>query len=201
MKIIMASNNKGKVGEVKEILKTDEVYSLEDIGYLQDIEEYGNTFHINALIKAQTIAEKFPEYIIIADDSGLCVEALEGGPGVYSARYAMNEIDYQKDFNLANNNLLLKNMENISNRTAYFSSVMCVIKPEEEPRFFSGTLKGEIATKIKEGNGFGYDPLFKCDGKFLSELTVKEKNLISHRGKALEKVINYINKENSTNMN
>ncbi|MFV0289151.1 MAG: RdgB/HAM1 family non-canonical purine NTP pyrophosphatase [Mycoplasmatales bacterium] len=192
MKIIIASNNEGKIQEIKKLLKTKDVYSLQDIGYTEDIKEYGTTYHINALIKAQTIAQKFPEYIIIADDSGISVEALKGEPGVYSARYGQTQNGYEANPNMVNNQLLLTNLQGISNRKAKFVSVMCVIKPGQEPYFFRGDLKGEIALEICEAQGFGYDPIFLYEGKYLSQMSVEAKNEISHRGQALTKVVDYL---------
>ncbi len=197
MKIILASNNKGKVEEIKKLLDHQNVYSLNDISFEKEIEEYGDTFHINSLIKAQTLNKLHPNDIIIADDSGLCVESLNFQPGIYSARYAKNEDDYLINKDQANNKLLLKNLKNKDNRSAFFICVMCIIIPDQEPVFFSGKLKGQIAQEIKDGNGFGYDPIFLYNDKYLSELSIEEKNKISHRAKALEKVANYLTLQNN----
>lgn len=188
MRYIVASNNKGKIKEIKAILNYDNVVSLEDIGFLEDIEEYGTTFEMNSLIKAQTLSKLYPNDIIIADDSGLCIDALDGEPGVYSARYAMEDPLYKEEKFLACMNKALKNLEGIKNRKAYFVSVICLIKPGKEPMFFRGELHGEIASEIKSGNGFGYDPIFLYEGNYISLLSDEEKNNISHRKIALEKM-------------
>ncbi len=188
MRYIVASNNKGKIKEIKAILNYDNVVSLEDIGFFDEIEEYGTTFEMNSLIKAQTLSELYPNDIIIADDSGLCIDALSGEPGVYSARYAMEDPLYKKEKFLACMNKVLKKLEGVEKRSAYFVSVICLIKPGVEPKFFRGELKGEIATEIKSGNGFGYDPIFLYEGNYISLLSDEEKNNISHRKIALEKM-------------
>lgn len=195
MRIIVASNNQGKIREIKKMFNTENVFSLNDIGYKEDIEEYGKTFYINALIKVEELSEMYPDDIIISDDSGLCVESLNNDPGVYSARYAKEEEKYKENKDKANNELLLRNMQSIKNRKAYFITIICVKIPGKEPTFFNGKLKGEIANEIHEGNGFGYDPLFIYEGRYLSTLTIDEKNTISHRAKALKKTIKYINNE------
>ncbi len=188
MRYIVASNNKGKIKEIKAILNYDNVVSLEDIGFLDDIEEYGTTFEMNSLIKAQTLSKLYPNDIIIADDSGLCIDALGGEPGVYSARYAMEDPLYKEEKFLACMNKALKNLEGKENRKAYFVSVICLIKPGNEPMFFRGELHGSIANEIKSGNGFGYDPIFLYEGNYISLLSDEEKNNISHRKIALEKM-------------
>ncbi len=188
MRYIVASNNKGKIKEIKAILNYDNVVSLEDIGFFDEIEEYGTTFEMNSLIKAQTLSSLYPEDIIIADDSGLCIDALNGAPGVYSARYAMEDPLYKEDKFLACMNKVLDKLKDASNRKAYFVSVICLIKPGEEPKFFRGELHGEIANEIKYGNGFGYDPIFLYEGDYISLLSDNKKNSISHRKIALEKM-------------
>ncbi len=188
MRYIVASNNKGKIKEIKAILNYDNVVSLEEIGFLDEIEEYGTTFEMNSLIKAQTLSTLYPNDIIIADDSGLCIDDLNGAPGVYSARYAMEDPLYKEDKFLACMNKALNKLKDISNRKAYFVSVICLIKPGEEPKFFRGELHGEIASEIKSGNGFGYDPIFLYEGNYISLLSDDQKNNISHRKIALEKM-------------
>lgn len=187
MRIIFASNNQGKIQEVKSILNK-EIYTLDDVGYNEEIEEYGHTFHTNALIKAQKISQFFPDDIVIADDSGLCVKALNNAPGVYSKRYAKGQKGYEENINRTNNEYLLQNLESIENREAYFQTVICMIKPNHEPIFYSGKLEGLILKEEKGENGFGYDPIFEYNNKSLAQLTAEEKNLISHRKKALEQI-------------
>lgn len=193
MKYILASNNQGKVREIKEILKDKNILSLEEIGFFDEIDEYGETFEMNALIKAQTISKKYPNDVVIADDSGLCIESLGGEPGVYTARYAKDDPLFKEDKFLACMNKTLKNMEGKENRSAFFVSVICLIKPKEEPVFFRGELNGEIAKEIHKENGFGYDPIFKYKGDFISKLSNNEKNKISHRAIALKKMKEYLN--------
>ncbi len=188
MRYIVASNNKGKIKEIKAILNYDNVVSLEDIGFFDEIEEYGTTFEMNSLIKAQTLSSLYPEDIIIADDSGLCIKSIDLEPGVYSARYAMEDPLYKEDKFLACMNKVLDKLKDTSNRKAYFVSVICLIKPGEEPKFFRGELHGEIANEIKYGNGFGYDPIFLYEGDYISLLSDNKKNSISHRKIALEKM-------------
>ncbi len=192
MRYIVASNNKGKIKEIKSILDYENIVSLEDIGFYDEIQEYGNTFEINALIKAQELSFLYPNDIIIADDSGLCVDAIGGEPGVYSARYAKEDKLYKEDKFLACMNKLMKKLENVEDKKAYFVSVICLIIPGDEPMFFRGELHGKIADEIKYGNGFGYDPIFLYNNQYISMLSDKEKNSISHRKKAIEKMQKYL---------
>ncbi len=193
-KIIFASNNQGKIKEVKaclnQLLPNIEVYSLNEMKITEEIAEPGVTFYQNALIKAEYIATKYPEYIILADDSGLEVEGLNNDPGVYSARYANDWEEYKTDKNLANNLKLLKMLSNVENRQAQFKTVMCLIVPNHEPLFVSGNVAGTILTDFVGTDGFGYDPLFSVDGiTSFAQLSLEQKNQISHRAKALENLI------------
>ncbi len=188
--IIIATYNQHKVDEIKDILQRDDVKSLKDLNFKEEIAETGNTFEQNSLIKAQFIQKYYPNDIILSDDSGLCVIALNHQPGVYSARYASNDNENQ---DLANNQKLLKVMENITDRRAYYMCCLCLIMPYQEPRFFAASLKGSINTKMVIDNGFGYDPLFILeDNRCLSQLSIKEKNQISHRYQALLQVKQYL---------
>lgn len=189
MKILFASNNKNKIKEVREVLKEFKIFSLEDVGYTKDIEEFGETFEQNALIKAQTLAKKYKNHIIIADDSGLCVEDLEMEPGVYSKRYASDSIKYMSNIDDANNLKLLEKLKNKSNRNAFYITILCLIVPNQSPIFIEGKVCGEISTKYEYvEDSFGYDTIFKYKEKLFSELTTNEKNEISHRGKALKQL-------------
>lgn len=184
---ILATNNHHKVNELKAILNIDDIYSLDEVGFNQEIEEYGTTFEQNSLIKAQVIANAFPEATIISDDSGLCVKTLNMQPGVYSKRYANTGNDND------NNQLLLKNMEGVSERDAWFVCVLCLIQPNQEPVFFRGELAGTIATSLNGESGFGYDPLFLIDNQTtVAQLSEEEKNNISHRAQALSKLKDYL---------
>lgn len=187
MRIVLASNNKNKIKEMKSILAREgidaEVLSLHDIGYTDDIVEDGNTFEENALIKSQTVARL--GYIGVADDSGLCVDALDGAPGIYSARYAGEPCDHQK-----NNEKILKALEAVedSGRTAAFVSVIACSFPNGVSFTVRGECKGRMLKAPVGDGGFGYDPLFCPDGfeETFSQLSFDQKNKISHRGRALE---------------
>lgn len=187
--IVMASNNKHKLKEFKEILTDYNILTLDDINYYDDIEETGSTFEENALIKAETIHkylhDKGLEYIVVADDSGLCVEALNGEPGIYSARYAGDHGN-----NEANRNKLQENLVG-KKRDAYFVCTIVVIYPNGEYKKFEGKTFGKI-TKEELGNkDFGYDCIFCSDdlNKTFGEASEEEKNSVSHRGRAIRKML------------
>lgn len=183
MQIILASNNQHKIQEVKAILPDFDIISMKDVGIDIDIEETGTTFTENARIKAGTIT-KMTGKVAMADDSGLCVEALSGAPGVYSARYSGKGDD-------ENNKLLLENMKNETNRKAYFECDIIVTLPNSEELLEIGIWQGNIADKMNGDNGFGYDVLFLPDeypDKTSAELEPEQKNKISHRAIALNKI-------------
>ena len=190
MKIVFASNNAGKIREVQKILgecfASDDVVvlSLRDIGFTDDIVEDGDTFEENALIKARAAAES--GYIGVGDDSGLEVDVLGGAPGVYSARYAGEHGDDE-----ANNDLLLKNLEDKADRSGRFVCCIACVFPEKygfDPIVVRGHVEGEILRERHGEGGFGYDPLFYFPqfGKTLAEVTPEEKNTVSHRGNAIK---------------
>ena len=187
MKIVLASRNKKKIGELEALLAKHipdvEVFSLDDIGFKDDIVEDGETFEDNAFIKASTVAKL--GYIGVGDDSGLCVNALGGAPGVYSARYAGEHGD-----DAANNELLLKNLADKSDKSAEFVCSIACVFPEDTSRgyFVRGNVEGRIIDEYRGNGGFGYDPLFYYEpfGKTLAEMSAEEKNSISHRGRAIE---------------
>ena len=192
-KLVMASNNRNKIREIEVFLRTlcptdkngeaFEILSLADIGYTDDIVEDGETFEDNALIKARTVAKL--GYIGIADDSGLCVDALNGAPGVYSARYAGGHDDVD------NNRKLLKEMENIpaEKRGAHFVSVIACVFPDGREIVARGECPGTMLFDYRGNGGFGYDPLFLYEpmDKTFAEMNAEEKNAISHRARAMEK--------------
>ncbi|MPM33236.1 dITP/XTP pyrophosphatase [bioreactor metagenome] len=185
-KIILSSGNKHKINEIKDILKNTifDVVSKDDLGYLDfDVEEDKDTLEGNAFKKAEEL-HKLVKGIVIADDTGLFVDALNGDPGVYSARYAGEPVSY-KD----NNKLLLKNLEGVpmEKRTATFKTVMAVVLEDGSRLMAEGECKGKIAFEERGTNGFGYDPLFIVDGwnKSFSEMSEEEKNQVSHRANAL----------------
>lgn len=189
MKIVLASRNKKKIAELDELLGLCipgiEILSLDDAGIYTEIEENGETFAENALIKARAAAES--GYIGVGDDSGLSVYALNGAPGVYSARYAG---EHGNDS--LNNSLLLKNLENKADRSAAFVCTVACVFPDgsREPVVCEGRVEGKIINEYRGANGFGYDPLFLYEpaGKTFAEMTADEKNAISHRGQAIRKL-------------
>ena len=186
MILALATNNKHKVEEIKAILghRFEKVLSLEELGIDIEIEETGTTLQENSLIKAETIS-KLTGMCALADDSGLMVDALDGAPGVYSARYAGEEHDDKK-----NNALLLKNLEG-KERTAHFCSVVTLYYPNGEIITGEGRVEGEILFEEHGSNGFGYDPLFYSYElkKAFAEATQAEKNSVSHRGRALQDLL------------
>lgn len=186
MALVFATNNHNKLKEVKNKLKI-EILSLADIQCTEDIEENGKTFEENALIKAKYVLDKYG-YDCFADDSGLEVEALGGEPGVYSARYAGEHGNAQ-----ANMQKLLQNLKGISNRKARFVTVICLIN-KEKAVYFRGEIKGTIIDEQRGNDGFGYDPIFVPDGfdRTFAEMNIEEKNKMSHRALALEKMLKYI---------
>lgn len=191
IKIIFATANKNKIKEIKEIINTPEIdiVSMEEEGIKIEIEETGMTYEENAFIKARAIAQLRPNEIIMAEDSGLEIDYLNGEPGLYSARYMGHDTPYEKK----NKEILelLKGVER-SKRTAQYVCSVVAILPDKKELSAMGILKGEIGEEEKGVNGFGYDPIFFLPqkGRYMSELTDDEKNMISHRGKALRAMIN-----------
>lgn len=193
MQLCFATNNANKLVELKQLLDSKiELQSLQDIGCLVEIPETGNTLQANSLEKAQYV-KKYFGVNCFADDTGLEVDVLKGDPGVYSARYAGEPAD-----SIKNIHLLLQNLEGISNRTAHFRTVITLLLDKQKPIFFEGVVEGEIAETETGHAGFGYDPIFIPNGFncTFAEMTAEEKNRISHRGKAVEKLVNYLNKSN-----
>ena len=185
MKIFLATGNKHKIKEIEKIFKMDnvEILSINDGIEIPEVEEDGTTFEENSKKKALEIA-KFTNMITISDDSGLCVDALGGAPGVYSARYAGehgNDLD--------NNKKLVKELQGIENRKARFVCVITLAKPTGETYSFRGEVEGDIIDIPQGTEGFGYDPHFfmKEYRKTLAEIP-EIKNKISHRARALEKL-------------
>lgn len=183
-KIILASNNKGKIREIQEILSPlgYNVVSMEAAGIHMEIEENGSTFQENAAIKARSIYD-IAKTAVIADDSGLEVDYLNGAPGVHSHRYAgENASDYDRNMKLLSE--LSEASEN--QRTAAFVCVICYIDETGKEQFVRGECKGRIGYEMKGENGFGYDPLFMYGEKSFAEISADEKNRISHRAMALK---------------
>ncbi|RLQ98019.1 XTP/dITP diphosphatase [Falsibacillus albus] len=186
--VIIATKNKGKAKEFVSMFSPYgiEVKTLLDIPNAPDVEETGTTFKENAILKAETISGEM-NTIVIADDSGLAIDALEGRPGVYSARYAGEEKNDE-----ANMDKVLMELKDIpgEDRTARFHCALAVAVPGEETITVEGTCDGHILFERQGTNGFGYDPIFfvKEQGKSMAELSSSEKNKISHRAKALQQL-------------
>ena len=181
-KLVVASGNKGKINEIKSILgDVYEVVSMQELGFNEDIEETGSTFFENALIKAKTVCKAL-NMPALADDSGLMVDALDGAPGIYSARYS-GEHGNDK----SNRDLLIKNLENASSRKAKFASSVVLYYPNDNYIDGYGETHGEILFEEKGENGFGYDCIFLSDDLKISfgEASFEDKNKVSHRYRAL----------------
>ena len=187
-KIVVASGNKNKLKEIAEMLPDFNIVGYKEF-FDDEIEETGKTFYENALIKAKTVSERIGAPAL-ADDSGLCVDALSGAPGIYSARYAGDGVD---DHNI---DLLLKNMQGVKDRKAKFVCCM-VYYYKGEILTFTGEVTGEILNERKGKNGFGYDPVFYSYElkKSMGEATANEKNSVSHRSRAINGIIKLINEK------
>ena len=205
MKIVFATNNQHKLDEIRSILGDKiEVLSLKDIGCDVDIPETGQTLEENALQKAQYIYDHY-HMSVFADDTGLEVEALNGAPGIYSARYASmvdgNSVSHDSEANMS---CLLKELGENNNRKARFRTVIALIQKRnicecgctaiKEVHQFEGIVEGEIIRERRGGEGFGYDPIFQPDGydHTFAELGMDIKNHISHRARAVQKLANYL---------
>ncbi len=181
-KIVAATGNAHKLKEIREILAGYEVISAAEAGFFGEVEETGATFYENALLKAEEVS-KATGFPALADDSGLCVEALGGAPGVLSARYSGGgDADNRK--------LLLKNLEGVTDRRAAFVCCLVLRYPDGRTVSAEGRVKGEILLKARGENGFGYDSLFFAEElqKSFGEASSEEKNAVSHRGRALKKL-------------
>lgn len=205
MKIILATNNDHKISEIKNILGEGfDVLSLKEVGIDTDIEENGQTLQENSYIKAAFVADSLEKsgyphsFIVAADDTGLEVEALNGAPGVHSARYAEGT-DHNSEANMAR---LLRELEGEENRKACFRTVISLIESsdtteEQEALFFEGRVDGIILTEKHGSEGFGYDPIFQPEGydKSFAELGNDIKNGISHRARAVQKMTEFLKTE------
>lgn len=192
--LLLATKNLGKLKEFRELIQDSswQVLSLQDFPDIPDIEENGTTFQENAHIKAEAVA-KATGIITIADDSGLEVDYLNGAPGVYSARFAGEPKDDTK-----NNEKLLSLIKDVAQekRTARFRCVIAIVVPERETFYCDGVCEGIIGTDLIGDNGFGYDPLFYLPqfDKTMAQLSMEEKNNISHRGKAFHSALPILEK-------
>jgi XTP/dITP diphosphohydrolase len=192
MRLLVASKNRGKVREIKEICKGSiEILSPIDIGFSLDILEDGSSLRENSLKKALAYFRK-TDICTIGEDTGLFVEALDGRPGVYSARYGGGGDE-------SNRKKLLSELKGEENRSAYFKTVIALVVSEDFFKFFEGKVEGKITEEEVGQGGFGYDPVFLSEGynKTFGQMSADEKNSISHRKIALVKVFDYIesNKE------
>ena len=186
--LVFASHNINKVAEIRALLPKFSILSLSDLGFTKDIPETGKTLEANAEIKARRIFQEFGKPVF-ADDTGLLVEALDGAPGVYSARYAGADANAEK-----NMSKLITALEEETNRKAHFKTSICYINEKGSLHFFEGRVDGEILQTKTGLGGFGYDPIFRAEGELLSfaEMDSQAKNKISHRGRALQKLINFL---------
>lgn len=188
MKLVFASNNKHKIAEIQQLVGEQiEIVSLKDIGCTVDIPETATTIEGNAILKAQYIYENYG-LSCFADDTGLEIEALHGEPGVYSARYAGLQRNAED-----NMNLVLANLRNETNRVAQFKTVIALFFGNET-HVFEGIVKGKITFEKKGENGFGYDPIFQPeeDTRTFAQMTTAEKATMSHRARALAKLIHFL---------
>jgi XTP/dITP diphosphohydrolase len=190
MELVFATNNKNKIEEVAHLLKNNfQLLSLQDIHCIEELPETGNTLKANALQKAKYIHERFGVNCF-ADDTGLKIEALNGEPGVFSARYAGEERNAKKNIEK-----VLTNMKGIKNRNAKFKTIIALLINNNKEYLFEGVINGTIATELKGHNGFGYDPIFIPDGntKSFAAISLEEKNKISHRAIAVKKLAEFLN--------
>ena len=182
--LVVASNNKHKLREIAEIFTEFEVRSQTQMGFDEEVEETGGTFAENALLKARA-ASKALGVVALADDSGLCVDALDGAPGVYSARYCGRH-----GADKENRELLLRNLQGVENRRAHFCSAIALVYPDGREFVAEGKTFGTILTEEVGEGGFGYDCIFQSDdlGKSFGVATAEEKNGVSHRFRALQEI-------------
>lgn len=181
-KLVVATGNAHKLREIAEIFTEYEVVSQKQMGFNEDVEETGATFAENALIKARAAANAL-NLPALADDSGLCVDALNGAPGVYSARYCGKHGDDK-----ANRDLLLKNLKDVDNRRAHFTSAIALVYPDGKEIVVEGKTYGNILTEEQGDGGFGYDCIFESEDlrKSFGLATAEEKNSVSHRFRGLQ---------------
>lgn len=191
--IVLASNNKNKLKELKEKLSAFgiQVISQKEAGCDIDVEETGSTFQENAELKA-TVIHQLTEKPVIADDSGLEVDYLNGAPGIYSHRFAGENASDEDRIHA-----LLNALEGVpeEKRTARFHCSICYIDSNSEKHFFTGIVEGHIGFEPIGENGFGFDPVFMYQGKSFAELTREEKNEVSHRGRAIKSFMEYMNED------
>ncbi len=196
MQLVFATNNKNKIKEVQTLIPKDiQLLSLKDIGCFEEVPETQNTIEGNAIQKAEYIKTHYG-YDCFADDTGLEVDALNGAPGVFSARYAGEQRSA-----IDNTNKLLNELKNKPNRNARFKTVMA-LQFDNKQYTFSGICKGEITSEKHGKKGFGYDPVFKPEGEKLTfaQMDLHHKNRIGHRGKAVVKLVDFLNELSKKNI-
>lgn len=187
MELVIATNNQGKLMELQNLLPDFKLLTLKDIGFNSEIPEPYDTFHENALTKAQTVYQ-YCGKMTMADDSGICIDTLNGAPGVFSARFAgQNATDGQ---NVAK---VLQSLETRNNRAAHYISVICLII-NGSPEYFEGKCFGTITHELQGDGGFGYDPIFLPNGfqKTFAEMDLPLKNELSHRGEAIKEMVKFL---------
>lgn len=192
IKLVFATNNENKIKEINALLTNSiKLLSLKDIGCYEDIPETANTIEGNAIMKAKYVYEKYG-YNCFADDTGLEIKSLNGEPGVYSARYAGEEKNANK-----NMDKVLQKLVPFSDRAAQFKTVVALVI-NGKINTFEGIIEGKITSEKHGKDGFGYDPIFKPNGYKITfaEMPLSEKNNISHRGRAVKKLINFLNSTN-----
>ena len=191
--IVIASGNEGKIREFRQMLEPEgfEVKTLKDLPDFKEPEETGQTFHENAIIKAQAVTDKYG-IMAISDDSGLEIDALDKKPGVYSARWLGHDTPYD-----IKNQKVLDLMKDKKNRTCRYVCAIAVTRPDQDPVVFADTVECEIAHQPAGNNGFGYDPIiyYPPFHKTMAEMDKDEKNSISHRGKAIRKLEKWLNEK------
>jgi XTP/dITP diphosphohydrolase len=188
MKLVFASNNNNKIAEIQQQVGSQfQIVSLEDIGCFVDIPETAETIEGNAILKANYVTENFG-LSCFADDTGLEIESLNNEPGVYSARYAGEQKNAED-----NMNLVLQKLATETNRKAQFKTIIA-LNINNQQHLFEGIVKGEITLKKSGNQGFGYDPIFQPEGfsATFAEMTMEQKSIISHRGIAVQKLINFL---------
>lgn len=189
--IVLATNNLHKVEEIKAVLADEKfnLLTLKEVGIVEDIPETAPTLEGNAQLKAQFVAQRLAGqgYIVCADDTGLEVDSLDGAPGVFSARYSGTGTEG----NIAK---LLEELLTKDSRAAQFRTAICLITPQGTPYFFEGIVRGEILHQRAGIDGFGYDPIFKAEGcdKSFAEMNMQDKNAISHRGRAVRAMAEWL---------
>lgn len=199
-KIVMATNNKGKIEELSKMLSGFDIISQREAGIEIDPEENGSTFLENATIKAEAIRDRVKDAYILAEDSGICIEALNGYPGVMTKRAAIEELG-ENITNEERNLYYINKLGNNTNRKVVWQTVICLIEPNGKKNEFIGEVEGIISISPMGDGGFGFDPIFyiEKEGKTLGQMTFEEKENYSARKRAVVKLIKYLNNKKIIN--